>query len=262
MVSNDMSDLINKIEGRLGLIPLTPHLPKNMGKSRWEDIIRTDTLVTFSRYYYNQIPFVVNGDTCNKRKDHNNVMVYYIKDEYLEGLKLLGARDIDWDNFSSDNSSLSMTGGYGYYVPEYVGCPSCQFETIMGYQMAADMMSLTNRAIYLDFEYPNKIKLTGAAGVNIDLHSFAINLLVQHESLQTISPTKMETFEALAQADIANFLWKNLRYYDGLESVYLNIDLKLSELESEAGKRENIIDDIKNSYVSASNDNIPYMITI
>lgn len=261
-LSNDMSDLINKIERRLGLIPLTPHLPKNLSKPVWEEIIMEDTMVTFSRYFYNKIPFTVNEETCIKKKESNNVYTYYIKDELLMGLKLLGVKDIDWSDFSSDNLSLSQTSGYGYYMPEYAGCPSCTYETILGYQMNADMRSLYNRGIYLDFEYPNKIRITGPGNVNINLKSFVVDLLVQHATLATISPTKMETFEALAQADIANFLWKNLRYFDGLETVYVNIDLKLQELESEAGKRESIIDDIKNSYVSAANDNIPYILTV
>jgi hypothetical protein len=54
----------------------------------------------------------------------------------------------------------------------------------------------------------------------------------------------------------------NLRYYDGLETTYLNIDLKLSELNDAAGKREQIIDNIKDAYVSTSNDNIPYIFTV
>ena len=54
----------------------------------------------------------------------------------------------------------------------------------------------------------------------------------------------------------------NLRYFDGLDTIYLNIDLKLNELEQEANKRENIIEDIKNSYVSAANDSIPYIYTV
>jgi hypothetical protein len=71
----------------------------------------------------------------------------------------------------------------------------------------------------------------------------------------------METFEALAQADIARFLYMNLRFYDQLETVYVSIDLKLSELQDEASKRDSIIDTLKESYVSASNDAIPYIIT-
>lgn len=261
-VSNDMSNLIDRIENRLGLIPLTPHLPPRLSKPAWEELIKNDTLVVFSRYYYNKIPFVVNSDTCNKRRGYDGTWVYFIKDEYLQGLKLLGIVDIDWNDFNNDNVSLSQTGGYGYYTPEYIGCPICQFETMMSFQMIADMQSLTNRGIFIDFEYPNKIKLTGAAGANVNLDKFVVNLLVQHMSLATISPTKMGVFEELAQADIANFLFKNLRYYDGLETVYLNIDLKLSELESEAGKRPEVIEKLENAYVSASNDNIPYMITI
>lgn len=260
-ISNKMTDLLNKIERRLGLVMLTPHLPKELSKPKWAEVIEQDTIVTFSRYFYHKIRFVVNDETTNKKQE-NGVTVYYIKDEYLQGMKLLGVKDIDWSDFSSDNLSVAQTGGYGYYAPNYIGCPSCTFETITGYQMMADMQSLYSQGIYIDFEYPNKLKLTGSGGTNINLKKFVVDLLVQHPNLNTISPTKMETFEALAQADIANFLQGNLKYIDGLELVYLNLDLKIDELKSEADKRENIIEDIKNSYVSASNDNIPYILTV
>ena len=54
----------------------------------------------------------------------------------------------------------------------------------------------------------------------------------------------------------------NLRYFDNLETIYVNIDLKLNELEQEASKREQVLDTLKNSYVSASNDAIPYILTV
>ena len=72
----------------------------------------------------------------------------------------------------------------------------------------------------------------------------------------------METFEELAQADVANFLYKNLRYFDNFETAYVNIDLKLSELQDEGNKREEIVKKIEDSYVSSSNDNIPYIWTV
>ena len=86
--------------------------------------------------------------------------------------------------------------------------------------------------------------------------------MVQHRDISTISPTKMEVFERLAQADIARMLYMNLRYYDNLETAYINIDLKLSELQDEASKRDQVIEDLENSYVSTSNDNIPYLWTV
>ena len=259
-LANDMGLLLTKIERRLGLLPLTPHLPPEYSKPVWADIIMEDTMRTFSRYYPNKIHFVVNDETCIRTKEDKKT-VYYIKEELIEGVKLLGVQDIDWQDTSADNVSLGQTAGYGYYVPNY-GDAQATLTSYMGYQTAADNASLYNNNIYLEFTYPNKIWISRAGNLDINLTSFVVNLLVEHNTLATISPTKMEIFEALAQADIANFLWKNLRYFDGLETIYVNIDLKLNELEQEAGKRENIIDKLENSYVSAANDNIPYIMTV
>ena len=259
-VANNMSRLLTKIERRLGLVPLTPKLPKEFNKEAWADVIREDTMRTFSRYFPNKIRFVVDDTTCEKRvEDHKTV--YYIKEELIEGVELLGVRDIDWQDTSADNVSLGQTAGYGYYVPNY-GPAQETLTSYMGYQAAADNASLYNNNIFLEFTYPNKIWISRAGNLDVNLSRFVVQLLVEHNTLATISPTKMETFEALATADIANFLWKNLRYFDGLETIYLNIDLKLNELEQEAGKREGIIDKLENSYVSAANDNIPYIMTV
>lgn len=260
-LANDMTALLNKVEHRLGLTSLLPHLPDWLSKEKWADIIMSDTITTFSRYYPNRLKMVVNDTTCDKGIE-NGVTYYYIKDEMLQGTKLLGLMDIDWMDHTSSNSSLGSTSiGGGYYYPS-MACPASTFESFLSLQMNADMSSLYNRGVYIDFEYPNRFSLKGLANTNYDLNSFTVILLVEHCSLSSISPTKMEIFEALAQSDIARFLYMNLRYYDGLETTYLNIDLKLSELQDEASKRENVLEEIKNSYVSTSNDNIPYIWTV
>lgn len=259
-LSNDMTSLVNKIERRLGLLPLTPHLTENYDKSAWAKVIKEDTMVSFSRYFPRKVRFVINDETCYKIMEHGK-RKYIIKDEYLGGVKLLGVIDIDWQDMSTDNVSLSQIGGAGYYVPNY-GSLEDTFTTMLGYQSVADVSSSYNNNIIVDFEYPNKISLSRAGNVDVDINSYVVNLIVEHSDLSTISPTKMEIFEALAQADVANFLYKNLRYFDGLETIYVNIDLKLSEIEQEANKREQIIEELKNSYVSASNDAIPYILTV
>lgn len=260
MLANDMTLLLNKIERNLGLLPLTPHLPPNMTKNEWANVIKETTLVTFSRYYPLKRRFVVNEETCHKVKEDGR-WVYYIKDEYLGNAKLLGIIDINWQDTSGDNLSVGQTAGYGYYIPNYGGIEST-FDAFLATQMSADVASLYNNGIYVNFDYPNKLTITRAGGIDVNLTSYVIDLLVQHSNLQTISPTKMETFEALAQADVAMFLWKNLRYFDGLDTIYINIDLKLGELEQEANKRESIIEKLEQSYVSASNDSIPYIMTV
>lgn len=260
-MANDMSALLNKIEKRLGLLPLSPHLPDFVSKDKWADVIMNDTMVTFSRYFPNKFPLVINDETCDKKKE-NGTTYYYIKDEILQGVKLLGLQDIDYLDHTANNASLGSTSlGGGYYYPS-MGCPDSTFESILYLQFNADMASLYNRGLYIDFQYPNRFSIKGTGNTDYDLNSFTVILLVEHCSLSTISPTKMTIFEDLAQADVANFLYQNLKYYDGLETAYVNIDLKLSELQDFANRRNDVIEEIKNSYVSTANDNIPYIWTV
>ena len=123
--------------------------------------------------------------------------------------------------------------------------------------------SMFNNNIYIDYQPPNRIKISSIANRDLKLGEFVIFLYVTHsDDLKTIAPTKMETFEALAQADVATFLSNNLKYWDGLETVFSTLDLKMSNLENEASKRESVVEDLKNSYISAGNEAIPYIITV
>ena len=70
----------------------------------------------------------------------------------------------------------------------------------------------------------------------------------------TISPTMMETFEKLAQSDIATMLYQELKYYDNLETVYANLDLKLDDLRSWSEKREDIVRELDDAHVSTANE--------
>lgn len=254
-LSNDMSRLLNKVENRLGLKLLVSHLPEDLGKDAWANVVMTDSIVTFSRYYPNQFKMLINDNTVDKKLE-NGVTWYYIKDEILQGAKLLGLKDIDWMDNTTNNSSLT-NGNVGQYYYPSMACPTQTFEDIVALQFNADFSSLYNRGLYIDFQYPNRFSIKGLSNTNYDLNSFTVILLVEHSSLNTISPTKMEAFEALAQADIANFLYMNLRYYDNLETAYINIDLKLSELQDAAQRRQDAIEALKEGWVSPSNDATP-----
>ena len=263
-LSNDMTLLLNKIERRLGLRMLEPHLPEYLQKDKWGDIIMQDTIVSFSRYYPYSLKMVVNEETCDKKRDEHGLTWYYIKDEILLGNKLLGLKDIDWSVNTANNASLGATSlGGGYYYP--AGCSGCfdsAYESIITLQGIADFASLYNRTVYIDFKYPNRFCVRGIANTNYDLKSFVVILLLEHRDLSTISPTMMEVFERLAMADIANYLYQELKFVDGLETAFVNIDLKLAELDKVADTRQSVIDELVNSYVSSSNSEIPYIWTV
>jgi hypothetical protein len=256
--ANNMTNLVNKIEKTLGLMPLTPHLPDKYNKDAWAEVIKDQSLTTFSRYFPWKVPFHVDGNVPKRNG-------WYIIDEekyFGQTGILLGVQDIDWQDFSSNNLSIAQISGYGAYV-DFYGM-DYSMEDMMLCQMGADAMSLFNRGLYIDFREPNMFRIMGSASQpSIQMTNFTVSVLLKHhDDLQTISPTKMETFEQLARSDVARFLAKNLKYWDQFETVFASVDLKLSDLEEEAGKRDGIIDRLEQSYVTAANDAIPYMITV
>ena len=262
-LSNDMTTLLNKIERRLGLVTLGEFLPEHLKKPEWGKIIMEDSLVTFSRYFPQQFKMIINDDTCEKRLDREtNTMWYYIKDEVLKDTKLLGIKDIDWTDTSSANNSLTNGSVGTYYYPTSIACPAATYESIITLQTYADFASLYNRGIVIDFQYPNKFCLKGLGNTNYDLSTFVVVLLVEHKSLSTISPTKMNSFEKLCEADIALFLCNELKYFDGFNTAYIDIDLKLSELQDAAGRRNDIIELYENNYTTMANDSVPAIWTI
>lgn len=255
-LSNNMSKLIDKIERRLGTRPL--QLPEHLEKNKWAEIIIEDTLTTFSRYFPNKIKYEVNTARDRVKGDY-----CLIDENIIPGdIEILGIRDICWDEFTSNSNTMTSQQPYGMY--DYFS-PGYGLEDMAMIQMRADQVSLFDNGIYVEFEYPNKIRLKSSTGavLNRSLPNFNVDLLIKHSpNLNTIAPTKMETLEELAKIDVANFLFQELKYFDGLETVYANIDLKLSQLENEASRRQELIDRLNDGYISASNDNQPIMFTV
>lgn len=253
-ITNNMTRLVNKIERRLGTAML--NLPENLSKSKWADIIKEDTLTTFSRYFPNKILYEVNVDT-----DRKGEYCIIREDKLPPDVEILGIRDINWEQFT-ESSAIAINQPYGIY-DFFAG--TYGLEDIAMAQMMANQTSLFDYGIYPEFVEPNKIKLCSITGGDVmrSIRKFKIDLLIKHsDNLNTISPTKMEIFENLATADVAMFLYGSLKYFDNLETVFGNIDIKLDELQSWAQKRDEYVGYLEDTHVSAGNDNQPMMFTI
>lgn len=252
---NNMSTLLSKIERRCGIIPLVPYLPEEFNKDKWVEVITTESLDTFSRFYPKKIPFRITNETAPKKNGWR-----YIDEGYLGNQKLLGCGDIDWAEFSRTGAGLAQQFGYG--VPD-IGLTNMSMDDISNLAIRSNYASLFNNNIYPEFRPPNMLRLCSIGNNDVNIGDFTINLYVKHgNDLFTISPTKMETFEQLAISDVAIFLSRNLQYWDGLESVLSTLDLKLDNLREEASKRDTVVDKLENSFVSAGNDDIPFIMTI
>ncbi len=266
--SNRMTLLLNKIENRLGvkiLLASINELPKEkkdllkLSKNDWANqVILPDTLVSFSRYFPNMVEYPMSKSSPSKDG------WFIIDEDFIEGQTILGVRDIDWTSFTNDSLYYAQEMGYG--AIDYLALQSgFSTEDVAMIQMRKDLNSLFNSGIFVDFQPPNKVKLTCATNANISrsLRNYKIILLIQHaDTLLTIPSTMFETFEALAISDVAGYLFRNLKYFDGIETVYANIDLKLGELEDKMNRRDDIIAELKESAVTASNPSCPVMMTI
>ena len=253
---NNISKLIDKIEWRLGLIPLTKHLPDEFGKDAWATVIKEDSLLTYSRYVPRKFSFKITPQTAPKKGGW-----YYIDEDYVGSQSILGVGDIDWTKFGNRSIGLAQTFGYGTIDAGLAA--NFTLDDIMGMKNRADYASMFSNQIIPEFEAPNKVRLVAAGNYDVDIGEFNIILYLKHlDSLTSIPPTAMEKFEQLAQADVAGFLVNNLKYWDGFETVFSTIDLKMSNLESEYGKRDNVIDYLESNYVSANNKAIPLIMTI
>ena len=241
---NQMTLLLNKIQRRLGLITL--ELPDKIGKDSWHTIIEEDTIPTFSRYFPYKITTIIDN-TCEKDG------FFFIDKDVPEGCKILGVKDIDWQAYRVDPRFDRYGINFSTYdfISRDYGIDDVAFS-----QMSADYLSLFNLGIYIEFEYPNKIRLVSVNGSPVSRYRpFPLQIFIEHPSnLMTISPTMMESFEQLAQADIATFLYQQLKYYDNQDTVYMQLDLKLETLQEWANKRDDIVRQLDEAHTTTANE--------
>lgn len=249
---NEMTSLLNKIERRLGL-SLLP-LPENINKDTWHTIIEEDTLPTFSRYFPYKITVVIDN-TCEKDG------YYFIDKDLPEGTKILGVKDVDWQAYRCDPRYDRY--GINFSTYDFIS-RDYGIDDVALSQTSADFMSLFNLGIYIEFEYPNKIKLVSVNGSPVSRYRpFPLQVYIQHPAnLMTISPTMMETFERLAICDVASFIYNQLKYYDGTDTVYANLDLKLDEIRNWAEKRDDLVRELDEAHVSTSNEFTNLIMTV
>lgn len=255
--ANSMTLLLNKIERRIGTKLI--NLPPDIAKESWAEIIKEDTLTTFSRFYPHKIEYTVIAD---RDKNDKRPGYFHIDENIIPGdILIYGLRDI---NFSSLlGKSINTVAAGGMFEP-FNGY-SYGMDDIAMIQMSSDMASLSSHSIYPVYEHPHMIALKGINNLDMakGMTTFVVELFTKHaDSLTTISPTKMETFEQLAELDIKIFLYSNLKYFDNLESVFGTVNLRLDEFQNAADDRRNLIEKLNDSYVSADNTNQPVFITV
>jgi len=249
--TDQMTILLNRIERRLGLSVMP--LPDNLKKDEWAHIIMEDTIPVFSQYFPYQITTVV---TPEPKKDG----WFFIDQNLPEGTRILGVRDVDFQAYRSDPrfDRYGITIGAQDWLSREYCTDDIALQTV-----GADLLSLFNLGIYVEFNAPNHIKLVSANNFPISQYRpFPLMILIQHPGLWTISPTMMETFTRLAMADVATAIYQVLKYYDNMDTAYANLSLQLDTLAEVSNSRSDIIRELDEAHVSTANEYSPIIMTI
>ena len=253
-----MTSLLNKIERRIGTKALS--LPDPINKDTWaKEVIAEDTIPTFSRFFPHMITVYLDREKSPMDREG-----YYLLDpKMVDGADIIGIKDINFHAFRDTGATAipgMVSGGLGFYdfattVSEYT------YDDIALLQGSADLNSVFNGQVFVDFQYPNRVRFRMAVGrQNIPFRIVPLDVFVNHPlNLMTISPTIMESFEKLAIADVAVYLYEFLKYYDDLETVFANSNLKLDTIADKARMRDDIVEQFKESYVTPANKNQPIM---
>lgn len=252
---NKQTSLLNKIERRLGTAML--NLPDSLNKDSWMDnVIANETLDTFSRYFPFHMTYNLTGD---RRKGP-----YYLIDENIcPSQDIIGVGDINWHLLSKCTPAFGF--GSGFYSTFDMFTSGLNVEDIMMQQMLTDHASIYKCGIYVEYEPPNMVRLESNLSNNMleMLKSIPIDLLIKHaKNLMTIEPTKMEIFEQLATADVATYLYQSIKYFDNVETAYATTELKIDVLQDWMNKRDEIVQKLEDSYVTAANKYQPIIVTI
>ena len=251
--NNQMTILLNRIERQLGLSVLP--LPDGLKKDDWAGIIMEDTLPVFSTY----LPYSIT--TIIYPEDTDEQGWSYIDKHLPEGTRILGVVDINWQSYTQDQRIEKF--GVVRYAMDYLNYNNAIDD--IGIQVGgSDMLSLFSAglSVYLEWDR-NRVRLSSISGNTISkFRPFPLKILIEHPSLETISPTTMDPFFKLARCDVANTIYQILKFHDGLDTAYGNLDLKLDTLQQAAGEREDILRELKEASLTTANEHSPMLMCV
>ena len=249
--NNQMTMLCNTIERQLGTSMLP--LPDNIKKDTWPQIIMEDTIPQFSEFYPYGMTIVVEPHIV---KDG----FVFIDQTVPEGTRILGYRDIDWVAYRSD----SRFDRYGINLDAQTWMTrQYALDDIALSAVGADMISLFDLGIFIEYTPPNKIRLVSVNGNPVSqFRPFPLVLLVEHPGLWTISPTMMTQFRNLAKSDVATAIYETMKFFDNLDTVYGSLQLQMDTIQDWKSRRDDIVRELKEAAVSTANEYQPIMMTV
>jgi hypothetical protein len=211
------------------------HRPLPIGDEEILEIIKMESLYTFSNYYPFQFNITINGSN----QVPNEKGVYYLDGQ---GLEILGVAKV----FRSEPTD------YGYYgeccyTNQSIMSPVEALNT----QMVTDLVSMSQVPNTFNYIAPNRLELFPK---NIIEENIIVTVKAVHpEHLATIPMSFREVFLKLCLLDVKITLWNILKQFSDLTTAVGNFNLKIEDYENAQNEREELLELMSTSYMKEAN---------
>lgn len=236
----DTAKLIRRLKRSIGIYGIA--LPiDNLDKLILE-IIDDTTLPVFSIYSPQEVKVAINTtDFVTTNNARGEGCMLYLLPEYL---------------FKGDKEVLYVMNveyNESYLRPHYfptVGNTMSSFSAIENAMLSTAEKSMLDqfvKPITWTYEHPRKLYIYDS----LMSAALLLTLGVTHDSsLQSIPPTAFESFFTLASLDVKAGLYNTVKHYDGMETQYGRIELKIDDWTNAKQERDDLLKEWDETYLN------------
>ena len=204
------------------------------------EIMDDTTLPVFSTYCPHEEIHTIMVDELehNNRERGEGCELYTVPDSLLQGRELLYVKSVKYDE-----SFLRYQ-----YMPSVLNQQKAN-DIIGGIYLANSVKPLTDsmiNPITFHYEYPRKLFIYDTL---VSSRLKAIMCFSHDKSFQSITPTQQEAFFKLAALDVKEGLYATVKHYEGIETAFGRIELKIEDWANAAQERKDLLNEWDDSYL-------------
>lgn len=234
----DVNKMIRRIKRDIGIYGIA--LPIENVDQMILEILEDTTIPVFSLYCPREelvtldINDLVHNGSCGRGEDSD---LYILPDWLYSGNRnVLYVKRIEYaDDIMSRN-----------YYPTGRGSIFSNLEDIMLANANRPIVDMSVTKITFKYEHPRKVYIYDSLVAT----KLRLTLACEHDkSCQSIPATAAESFFKLAELDIKAGLYQTIKHYDGIETSYGRIELKIDDWQNARQEREDMIKEWDDSYL-------------
>ena len=230
----NINTIVKRIKRKIGIYGIA--LPVEDLDGLILDILEDTTLPVFSLYVPMEEIMTLDMDSLHNPSDLGDQCDLYILPEF-PGRKLLYVKHVEYDE--------SLMRG-AYYPSRSIFSTSTAVADLLQTNLEKQIIDLTTEAVTFHYVHPRKLYIFDS----LISSRLRITMAFEHDkSFASIPPTAEESFFKLAALDIKAGLYPTIKHYDGIETSYGRIELKLDDWANAESDRDSLLEKWDDEYM-------------